>query len=981
MDSQNDLFDGFTKELPKELQTRLDLIIQTIPTFWEQKRYDHFTNHGQAHSESIHRQKLAQLAQELPQSQRLNTEEVFIVSAAAWLYDTGMQSPNLRPILNFDWRPGDVLSSQQLQEIREKKHLLTEQLIYDSVSDFYKGIPINLGLIRPKDDYTNLIAEVCRWCSDDPLDEVPDKLPIKGGIPIRVRLLVALLRLADQLYIDNSRVNLDLLIERSKLPIRQVARWWAYHYAQTQPIVNGQIRFHYFMPDSQKEYLGLIRALIEPEFEIDKNPTIRYLWDKYQLRLMPQKVPTARFDRQTGFRRLMSRDLLWTLRQEVLPMDTPKELFVEEIPLERSMLILDYENFILQFGQEGHFFTNDEIGQAAISLLKEASDQSLGPVDAIAIGHWDRPDLRLIAKELKENVYEVVNIKQEETPLGKLETAIDSALSSSSPPRHITLVAPAKGLASFTKNELSDKGMAVSAWITKLPEARIYQAVVNKCRSLNEILSLQDKSGMEPGQLEYYQSICIFRLKTELLESKDGYIPYEKACRILEKIDGIPGTSDWWALWLFNNKIISASTTGSAFFVQLNHENPEILRLFRMQKAVSTVIPKLPQVSGGAREDQLLKQLLHHEDFKNDTTTLRFLEVLKGEGVVLRLPPSYFTENQPIWQLDPSVSIDVERYLPQFILAADHFMVREGYRFIHENSLPNRLKSLFPETVIAIVYKTALNHNWIKLQDTGEKFRGSDNPILGVSLVDEKYEVAEILRNRDILIYLLYKQGENGILREALWQQLSKNRSFTVIRDDFDLWLDYFEKDSIVFISKHLNDSSQDLIKLDNKKPLAQRILGRFYICGVVTTFRISKATRAEAKKPEREMKEKLALFVTHHNAQLADWTLEYAKTIKLIKEEQGSIYLNTHSLVKNLDRREISNCQLIVNFVKKIGSGEWVNRNAVFQEMEKNTQFGYSRGEHEYWINTAIHRQKLLEEKRESQRNFIIHQVRPVKK
>jgi len=48
---------------------------------------------------------------------------------------------------------------------------------------------------------------------------------------VRVRLLVALLRLADQLYIDNARVNLDLL-QAAQLSQRQMARWWAYHYTQ-----------------------------------------------------------------------------------------------------------------------------------------------------------------------------------------------------------------------------------------------------------------------------------------------------------------------------------------------------------------------------------------------------------------------------------------------------------------------------------------------------------------------------------------------------------------------------------------------------------------------------------------------------------------------------------------------------------------------------------------------------------------------------
>lgn len=983
MDSQHDTYDGFTKELPKELQTRLDLIMQTIPSFWEQKRYDHFTNHSQSHSESIHRQKLAQLAQELPQNQRLTTEEVFIVSAAAWLYETGMQSPNLRPILNFESRPGDVLTPQQLQEIREKKHLLTEQLIYDSVSDNYNGVPLNLGLTRPKDDYTTLIAEVCRWCSNEPLDKVPDKLPIKG-LPIRVRLLVALLRLADQLYIDSSRVNLDLLLERSKLSMRQFARWWAYHYAQTQPIVNGQIRFHYFVPDAQKEYLGHLRALIEPEFDIDNNHTVRYLWDKHQLRLMPQKIPTARFDRQTGFRRQMSRDLLWFLRQEVSPMDTPQELLIEDVPTERSMLILDFENFILQLGQEGQSLSIDEIGQAAISLMKEASDQSLGPVDSIAIGHWDRPDLQIVAEELKENVYRLLTVRQNETPSDKLATELNKAFSSTNPPKQIFLVAPAKGLAAFTKNELSDKGIAVSAWITNLPEARIYQAVVNKCKSLSEILSLQDKTNLDNSQLVRYQATSILRLESELSENKDG-LSLEQIRRILEQIDGIPEINNWWILWLFNNGVIRANSNDPLAKVKLNTENQDVTRILRMRKIVLATISKLPQEGDGARQDKLLKQLLLDENFHGTDETIQFLEILKEDGVLARLPASYLTDNQPIWQVDPSslgaVVSNIERYLPKFILALDHFMVKGGYRIVHEIALSRQLATYFPSSVANTIYQIAQENDWVKRQDTGEKFRESNNPIMGVKLSEENHKVAEILRNRDILLNILYKQGERGIPRDLLWQQLAKIKSFTINNDEIDLWLGYLEKDAIASIDKSSMGREKDLIKLDTKNTLVQKLLGRNYVCSIVSIFRISGATRIETKKTEREITEKLALFVTHHNAQLAEWTLGYAKSIKLVKEDDRLVYLNTHSLVKNLDRRETANCQALLNFVKKIGSGGWVNQSLIFQEMEKSTQFGYSRGEHEYWLNTTIHRQKLLEEKRESQKNYIIHQIKPLTK
>src|SRR2546421_12637532 len=103
------------------LQNRLRMIIQTVPHFWEQRIYTHFTNHGPEHSERVLNQKIAQLAQGLPLETRLTEDEIFIISAAALLYEIGMQSPNLQPVLNFAYEPGVRLTTEQLLQIRDHR--------------------------------------------------------------------------------------------------------------------------------------------------------------------------------------------------------------------------------------------------------------------------------------------------------------------------------------------------------------------------------------------------------------------------------------------------------------------------------------------------------------------------------------------------------------------------------------------------------------------------------------------------------------------------------------------------------------------------------------------------------------------------------------------------------------------------------------------------------------------------------------------
>lgn len=306
--------------LPHTLQIRLNAIVETIPSFWAQSPYRHFTNHGPVHSRRIVEQKLAHLVYALPPNRQLSDDELFILFAAAWLYEVGMQSPILEPILNFAYIPGNSLSFAQLQQIRANKHLLSERLIRASMRRD-EGHQVQLGLTPPEDDYIRAIATVCRWCSDEPLEIVREILAV-NGMAIRVRLLVALLRLADQLYVDRSRLNLDLL-ERANLPPDQKAKWWSYHYTQTLPIRHNKIVFSYLLPVTQREYVGQLRELVESQFEHGRNPVIRFLFEN-GLPLIPGDQPIVQVDQPSGFLREMSQDVLLYLRNKV----APREMYV-----------------------------------------------------------------------------------------------------------------------------------------------------------------------------------------------------------------------------------------------------------------------------------------------------------------------------------------------------------------------------------------------------------------------------------------------------------------------------------------------------------------------------------------------------------------------------------------------------------------------------------------------------------------------------
>jgi len=210
--------------------------------------------------------------------------------------------------------------------------------------------------------------------------------------------------------------------------------------------------------------------------------------------------------------------------------------------------------------------------------------------------------------------------------------------------------------------------------------------------------------------------------------------------------------------------------------------------------------------------------------------------------------------------------------------------------------------------------------------------------------------------------------------RDALWQRLNRIRSFTLDKDELNQWLNLLERDSVIAVQVNGQDPHQDVIKLNLGTPLTQRLLGRMNVYGLIRNLRnIMGATRPDKRKPSCELVERLTKFVTNHDKQLADWTLTYAEGIKLVQVERGSVFLNWHSLIGELDQREKSACQALTELVKALarrGSEGWVPRHVVVHEMEKDTRFGLARGEHEYWLDQAIYRLKLLEEKKEETRD-----------
>ncbi|HEY1352191.1 MAG TPA: hypothetical protein VGF67_21450 [Ktedonobacteraceae bacterium] len=971
---------GFELE-SRTLQNRLNLIIQTIPGFWEQRIYTHFTNHGPEHSERVLYQKIAQLAQELPLDRRLTEDEIFIISASAWLYEIGMQSPNLPAVLPFRYEPGVPLSTSQLQHIRSHKHLLTQELIVDSIRNDYEGPQIDLGLSRP-DDYTRAIAEVCRWCSDEPLTQIDSTIPV-SGIEVRLRLMVALLRLADQLYIDASRVNLNQLPAFHLAPLEE-ARWWVYHYTQTLPIDKGKIRFYYSIPIAQKQYLGHIRALIEPGFEYKQNPVIQYLHDEHDLRLSVQQRPQIRLDQQAGFVQEMPRAMLLFLRSNVEPIKTDGtgiELIgasAEEKPRVQALMVLDFENLLLQLGLLGYFPSLEEIKQLVITLGIKANEIFDAVVQRWAFGHWQRPDMQE-AKGVLEALYQMKSLEDDEQKNANLLRDEIARVTQTNVPAHLLLVAPREEIVPAII-QLTDRKQAITAWLCDFSDTNIFRMLIRNTRPLTQIIPVPDLSTAARAfqqAREELQELCILKLDDTLQGRSKNGIPITEAISHLHALPQVAGHEQWWICWLSKEQILLPNETQQHYAVQLNSSHQQVSSLRRRRSLVIQTAQLVVNERQEVTRSVLLQRLAGAREFHSQPEqTAGFCQLLQTINVfqpVAEQDGACWRLNREHWSV---LAENADLLLSLFVIGIDHFLLREGYPSIHEHILAGKLASYVGYNAVQAIYHLARDKGMVRSRVSSRTLRNSQEHMVEVSLVEEHAEVRKALRHRNLLLLGLYNRGSHeGLTADALWENLMKymQRCFKLPRQEFDQWLSAWQRDGIIKRCPSQTQPGQARLLLRSDALLVRQLLGRLNVLNLVKTMRIMGAGRQS--KPAREIIEQMRKYITY-DSQLAVFTLHYARSIGLVETSRpasgdgdGECDILSHNpFIRALDARNLSTCRELATLVEKMSQKFPQGRvpaHKLMQEMEQESRFGIAHEEHSYWINQAIHQHKLLLEYR----------------
>jgi len=171
-----ELFQAFTKTEQKVKKEILDHLSQ-----------DGFTSHGASHSANVER-KIDELVP-TPVKESLTSIEIYLLLSAVYLHDIGMASRDF--------------SGQSIAEIRSTHHVRSRSTIIEKYLDLYLEESIAFR-----------IADICLAHGLHSLDEFEDMDYIDGYGDIRLKFIMALLRIGDLLDWSKSRapiITSDLL--------------------------------------------------------------------------------------------------------------------------------------------------------------------------------------------------------------------------------------------------------------------------------------------------------------------------------------------------------------------------------------------------------------------------------------------------------------------------------------------------------------------------------------------------------------------------------------------------------------------------------------------------------------------------------------------------------------------------------------------------------------------------------------------------
>ena len=181
----------------------------------------------------------------------LNDGEKYIIICAALLHDIGMQTPHYLGNKT-------ELTGSDLEKIREKHHEYSERMIIESVAKPTDKYNFGLDVTWQYVEWIALVAKAHRKID---LMELKETIVV-GDKDIRIRLLGALIRLADCLDKDFRRVDIERLSSLN-IPILSKLYWYRHQYISGIKIDHQKIKLYFCIPDDYKEDSDCVSAIID----------------------------------------------------------------------------------------------------------------------------------------------------------------------------------------------------------------------------------------------------------------------------------------------------------------------------------------------------------------------------------------------------------------------------------------------------------------------------------------------------------------------------------------------------------------------------------------------------------------------------------------------------------------------------------------------------------------------------------------------
>jgi len=231
----------------------LDTIKENVSqNIWARPLSLKYTDHGVTHSERVIKNFNDIIRNQMNTAKKLNSYELFIIYAAAYLHDIGMQitlqknkeSNSVYEYYELGKKDVSFLTPEDHEVIRKNHAEVSYKMIVDSVKSnkFKLGLSSNQISI----DLAECIAKVCKEHSGNKPVKYNDEN--YRGENIRLTLLCYLLRIADDLDIDAQRVNLEEL-KRVNICTESKFHWWLHHYTDGVKIENENIRIFLKFPE------------------------------------------------------------------------------------------------------------------------------------------------------------------------------------------------------------------------------------------------------------------------------------------------------------------------------------------------------------------------------------------------------------------------------------------------------------------------------------------------------------------------------------------------------------------------------------------------------------------------------------------------------------------------------------------------------------------------------------------------------------